>query len=277
MRQVVAGVFVSLDHRVLELGGLVDKADELVGEAHDQVFLYRGRDRRGERFFGERGIGQLADKGGDSRGDVLARHVDHGERFDVDLLAVGLQLDLAAGAVLGFGDDVVLDKEIDVLLIHEVRVGFGNGFEVEQAASLGFLHPFVGVVVAVEDDRLVFDKSLADQPLDSGIHVLRVLERLIELTQFLGDHGVEHVVRAADIQRGTESAELEFVAGEGERRGTVAVGGVLLEVGEHVDAGLHTFLAVADVFLAVDDGLHQLAEVVAEIHGDDRRRRFVRA
>ena len=57
----------------------------------------------------------------------------------------------------------------------------------------------------------------------------------------------------------------------------VAVGGVLLEVGEHLNACFHSLLAVAHIVLAVDDSLYHLAEVISEVNGHDCGRRLVSA
>ena len=73
------------------------------------------------------------------------------------------------------------------------------------------------------------------------------------------------------------SAELKLVAREGKRRCAVAVGGVLLEVGEHLNAGLHLLLAVAHIVLPVDNRLYHLAEVVTEINRHDCGRSLIGA
>ena len=92
----------------------------------------------------------------------------------------------------------------------------GEGLEVEQSASFGFVNPVVGVVVAVEDNVLVFCKCLFNQRLDCLGKILGVLELVIELTELLGYHGVEHIVGAGDIERRSERAELKLVARERE-------------------------------------------------------------
>ena len=55
------------------------------------------------------------------------------------------------------------------------------GFEVGQAAFLGFLDPGVVVAVAVEDDTLVSFDGVADQVVDIVLKVLGVLQNIREL------------------------------------------------------------------------------------------------
>ena len=57
-----------------------------------------------------------------------------------------------------------------------------------------------------------------------------------ELLQALGDGGVQDRVRVGQVLGGAGHTELKLVAGEGERRGTVAVRGVLAELGQDINA-----------------------------------------
>ena len=96
-------------------------------------------------------------------------------------------------------------------------------------------------------------EGFLDERLECRLKILGILESLVELTELLGDHSVEHVVGAGNVQRGTKSAELKLVARESERRCAVTVGIILLEVSQHVNSGVHTLLAVALVVVAVDN------------------------
>ena len=85
--------------------------------------------------------------------------------------------------------------------------------------------------------------SVADDVGDRGVEVLAGGEKRLELIrdffELVGDDGVERDVRTRDGVRRAEASELELVAGEGERRGAVAVGGVLRKLRKNVDADLH--------------------------------------
>jgi len=61
----------------------------------------------------------------------------------------------------------------------------------------------------------------------------------------------------------TGHAELELVAREGEGARAVAVGVVLREERQRLNAQVDLGLPVADVFLAFDDGLNDRAELIA--------------
>ena len=147
--------YARVHNRILQLRGLFDKANELVGKAHNQILFHGSWNRRRKRFLRESGIGELSYKSGNGGSDFLLRHVNHGQRLNVYLLAVGFKLNLVTRAVLCLGHNLVLDKEVDVLSVEEVRERVRQGFEVVKAALLSLLYPLVGVVVAVEDNALM--------------------------------------------------------------------------------------------------------------------------
>ena len=109
--------------------------------------------------------------------------------------------------------------------------------------------------------------------LDLGVH------RLVELGQFVGDGRIEHDHRFGAVVRGAHGPELETVAGEGEGRGTVAVGVVHQEGGDVRDAAhLEDVLGVeADrgVALAVLQLVQHGRYLRAEEGGDNGRGRLV--
>src|SRR5699024_10582695 len=71
--------------------------------------------------------------------------------------------------------------------------------------------------------------------------------------------------------------ELELVAGKGEGGGAVAVGGVHVQVGQHVDAGLQLLFRRAGVVPALLNGGEDGLQLLSHEHGDDGGGRFVGA
>ena len=194
-------------------------------------------------------------------------------------LAVGIHRDLIAGRQLFAGIDPVLFDKIQVLLADVRRERVSTGAQVLKASALGFDDPFIGIVVAVEDDAGVLLERLADEGADVLFEfVLRNgFQDVREAFQLFGEDGVQHGVRACQRGRGAHHTEFELVAREGKGRCTVAVRIVLLEFRDELDAGLH--FGGLDGFhgLARLDGILQSQEVVPEIDGDDGGRRLVRA
>ena len=143
---------------------------------------------------------------------------------------------------LALGEDAVLAEQRDRLGRDQVGEAVDRVLAVGQAALLGLLVPGLGVVVAVEDDLLALGDELGQQRLDLGVEVLAggdgLLERRGDLVEALGDDRVEHHVGAGDRLARSDGAELELVAGEGERAGPVAVAGVAGQGGQDRDADL---------------------------------------
>ena len=194
-------------------------------------------------------------------------------------LAVGVHRDLVAGRQLFAGVDLVLFDEGQVLLADVSREGVRTGAQVLEASALRFDDPFVGIVVAVEDDAGVLFERLADEGTDVAFEVVlrNGFQDVCKAFQFLGEDGVQHGVRARQRGRGAHHTEFELVAREGKGRCTVAVRIVLLEFRDELDAGLH--LGGLDGFHGLTrlDGVFQSQEVVPEVDGDDGGRRLVRA
>ena len=110
--------------------------------------------------------------------------------------------------------------------------------QVRQAALLGFLVPFLGVVVAVEDDLLALLDDARQQLLD------RLVERPCRpwsaasscVAMKSSDSATivfSTVFGPAIEMRAADGAELELVAGERERAGAVAVAGVARQLRQH--------------------------------------------
>ena len=262
---------------------LVDADLALVGQA---AYLVEGalrllRGRAGRLHAGD-ALGQLPLEAIGRREDEAVAHQHHELCFDVDRFVVLLDRHVVACVPLPFGQDAVLLERLDHVGLHRLAVGLDRGAVVEQPALGRFLLPFVGVAVAVEDDLLVLLEQLHQQLLDGGLELLAVLQPLFELggavVERLGDGDVEGDARQRDALVRRDRAELELVAGEGERAGAVAVAGIARQLRQHADADIEDAAALGRLGAAgLFDLLEDVGELVAEEDRDDRRRRFVGA
>ena len=184
-------------------------------ELCEKFGVRRGVDARGgEGFHRPRNLLFI---GGDGGQNVLGRHIDHGVRFDRDEFAVILDLDFLARSDFLGGVHAVFLEEGDVLGGVEVGEAVHSGGQVVQPAFLGFLHPLVGVVVAVEDDSAVFLHHAADDVLYARLLVVGFFQFVGEIGELVGDYGVEHGVGAGNGERRAQHPELELVARESQR------------------------------------------------------------
>ena len=97
------------------------------------------------------------------------------------------------------------------------------------------------------------------------------LQLVSELAELLSDCGVQHNCCACDVDRRAQRTELELVAGEGERRGTVAVGGVLAELGQDINAQVHLHLDGAGIGGIGADGINNGLQLLTDEDGNDGR------
>ena len=100
---------------------------------------------------------------------------------------------------------------------------------IRQAAALGFHWPLVGVAVAVKDDALVLAQVILNVGNGSRLEFIArlALHGVGKLLQALCHGRVQNGVRVGEVHRGARHAELELVAGEGERARAVTVSVVL--------------------------------------------------
>ena len=140
-----------------------------------------------------------------------------------------------------------------------------------------FLPPGGGVVVAVENDALVVGDGIHHDLLHGGADIYGGFELIGELAQHVGHNGVDDHVGFGDGLRRAGTAELKFISCESEGRRAVAVGGVLGDARQGVDADVHFQLFPGGVGVVVLDGVQHGFQLVTQEHGDDGGRRFVAA
>lgn len=131
-------------------------------------------------------LGQLAQIAADGGHDIAPRHLKHGQRLNVEDLAVVFEVDLIARLHLSAGIDMVLGKERHVLVGKVIRQRFGRRAQVQQTAALRLCDPRLVITVALEEDALVLDEHAADERLQIGLKVRAALERISKLLKALG-------------------------------------------------------------------------------------------
>ncbi len=109
--------------------------------------------------------------------------------------------------------------------------------------------------------------------MDGHVEIIRFFQYVTGFFERLRDDGVQHDVRRRDGIPGSHHTELEFIAGEGKRRRTVPVRGVLRKIRE----GLHAGLQFAALYAVrgcprADQLLQHILQLLAQEDGDDRRR-----
>ena len=207
-------------------------------------------------FLAVDGACQLVFKCDARRSDLLAYHVAHGHSLDVQDLVVLLELGLHTGMDLRSGVDIVLCEQVEVLLVNVVRECIGGALEVEQAALLRLGDPGLVVAVAVEDDALVrLDLALDECVYSSGSKSSAPSSSSANWRSSSATAVFSMMFAQAMLTEEPSDTELELVAGEGERRSTVAVGGVLRDRRQNSRAEVHLGLVNVGVVRAGLDGV----------------------
>ena len=186
-------------------------------------------------------------------------------------------MNFVAGENFFLAVNALARQQLNVLGQDVGRQRLGGVVQVGKAALFSLLDPGLFIAVAVEDDAAVGGERVADQLVERGGEVRRVLELRVEFVELFGHDGVEDRDRARDGLRGAGHAELKLIAGEGDGRGSVAVGRILRDGGEHVHADAQGLVLGRGVVVFVDDGIDDALKLGAEEDGDDSRGRFLRA
>ncbi len=181
-------------------------AYRLVGETGKlfQQIFFKAR-AEAELFLLRGGFGQILFIGGGGRKNIFFDHVEHGERFNVDLLVVILKLNVVTGIDFRLGQDAVLFEQVDVFFLDVIRHGFHGAAQVQQTALFRFRNPLRRIVVAVEDNALMVVDGILDDLVERGLEILRLFQLVGKLLEFVGDDGVQHHVRAGEGSGGTDA------------------------------------------------------------------------
>lgn len=129
------------------------------------------------------------------------------------------------------------DEQLHVFRLQGHRHGIRGGGQVQKSPHLGGLpNPGFIIAVSVENNPLMLLDGILNQGVKALAEVLRPLQNVCVLAQRLSHGGIEHDVGAGNGIAGTQHPELKLVAGKGKGRGTVPVGGVPEEPGQHIRA-----------------------------------------
>jgi len=196
-------------------------------------------------------------------------HIDERRGLDADDLAVLLDMNFVAGENFFLAVNALARQQLNVLGQDVGRQRLGGVVQVGKAALFSLLDPGLFIAVAVEDDAAVGGERVADQLVERGGEVRRVLELRVEFVELFGHDGVEDRDRARDGLRGAGHAELKLVAGEGDGRGSVAVGRILRNGGKYIHADAQGLVLGRGVVVFTDDGVDDTLKLGAEEDGDD--------
>ena len=204
-------------------------------------------------------------------------HIQHGCCFDRNRGAVVLQQDFYTGFNLGFCEDVMLFEQLDVLGMSQIRQSLRSRFKVQQTAFGSFLNPCIGITVAVEDNAFMSFIGFFNQIIYCCFQIRSICQLISKFIQLFGNDGVQYDVGAGDGEHAAQHTEFKFIAGEGERRGSVSVGVILNQSRNGIVAYLDVAFRVAVVNLVCCNSFENCSQLSAKEHGYDSRRSFVSA
>ena len=184
-------------------------------------------------------------------------------------------MDLVPRHHFAAAEHAVPGQKVNVLLQNERGQRVGGGDEVCKAAARGFLEPASLISVAVKENPAVLAQRVANQGMERGLKVVGLFQNVRVFAERFCHDRVEDDVGAGNGLARAQHTELKLVARESQRRGTVAVGRVLRNRGQNVHADAKRALFAVGVVGLSDDGVDDVAQLVAQIDGNDGGRRFL--
>ena len=214
--------------------------------------------------------------------DVVHGQISEHTGFDLDFLGICFPFHFVAGLEFLLRHDADGLEHPDAFRFQVVVEDDGDTCLAVQTAAGSFGFPLVAVTVAVKVDGFADFDVPADDFKNSGDFRLALFNQFVhiflEFRQLLGKGGVQRNHGTGAVGFGTHGAELEAVAGKGERAGAVAVGIVYHQFRNLRDVQLHALLAAeADevVLGTLFNVLQHLAQLLAQEGRDDGGRRLV--
>ena len=230
-----------------------------------------------DRPLGLDGLGQIGGEA-DDRGQIqVVRHVHHRIHLDVQELRILLRLRGVASTDFLLAQDIVLLKEIDVLLLDDAGKCIWGGLQIRQASALCFLLPLLRIAVALKENPLVITEGVAHKAHRDIDEVLFFDSRHVvdEAIALLRHRSIQHYVGVREVLLAATHTELKLVASKGEGARTVAVSVVAQEVRERRDAQVHHLAGRGFRFFLLDQRFDDRVQRIAQIYRDDRRWRLV--
>ena len=233
-----------------------------IGQLAQKAF-FRLAGKAGKRLsFFEQGVGNLLLLP-ESRGeDVAFDHIDQSACLDLQRFAVVFDHDLIAGTHFLCGEDFMARKQLNVLGADKIGQHIHGGGKIQKPSPLRLFHPFAGIIVAVENDALVFFDGVLDQLLQRFVEILGIFQEIGELRERIGDDGIENNVGIRDGGGGAGHPEFKLIIGKGKGGGAVAVGGVPGEAGQRMNAAFHDHGVLRRINRSLFDGKENGVEIV---------------
>ena len=123
----------------------------------------------------------------------------------------------------------------------------------------------------------MIDDHALDELVQGRLEIVCLFQFVGELFEYFRHGGVEHGVGFRNGSGRAEHTELEFIARERKGGRTVSVRGVFGEFGQGMHAYAQQFLFFCAVRFVLFDSGKDIREFIAQKHGNNGGRRFVRA
>ena len=159
-------LFTSLFHRTGQIiqfnqpGQRLLRRTEKIRSFRNHLPLYTHIRFRAGGKHGGQGFCKLCHILDHGRNKLLACHINHRPRFDINNLGIGFVFDFGAGFQFGAGKYIKFLKKLYRLFRRQRRDGIYHGADIGKAPLFRFLYPCIRIAVAVKNNLPVIGKHL---------------------------------------------------------------------------------------------------------------------
>ena len=172
----------------------------------------------------------------DTGENILFRHINHCENFNVEIFAILFVLDFVVGSDFRLAVNSVFCIKFDILFVEHIGQAVGGCFEIKQSPVLCFFNPGIVIAVAVENDSLMLFYNTFYEGLYGGFKILCVFKFVRKLRKHFRNGGIEGGVGTCHGSGGAQHTKFKFISRKGKGGGSVPVRCVLCKTGENVNA-----------------------------------------
>ena len=208
--------------------------------------------------------------------NLFGSNVDHCLCFNINLFDICFIIDFRTGVEFQTAQYMMTFKKADGFICNQCRNCIHSVADVGQASAGSFLFPFFGITVAVKNNPFVSNICVTNQIVYGFVKVFCFFQLICKFLQSICNDGIEYKVGTGNRARRRRHTEFKFIPCKCQRRSSVSVCSISVQVRQCVYAYAHfTALQAAGCF-PMFNLVENILELIPKENGNDCRRRFCR-
>ena len=208
--------------------------------------------------------------------NLFGSNVDHSLCFNINLFDICFIIDFRTGMEFQTAQYMMTFKKTDGFICNQCRNRINGVADIRQTSAGSFLFPFFGITIAVKNNPFMGNICVTNQIVYCFVKVFCFFQLIRKFLQCIRYDGIEYKVRAGNRAGRRRHTEFEFIPCKRQRRSSVSVCGISVQVRQCVYTYAHfTTLQTAGCF-PMFNLVENILKLIPKENGNDGRRRFRR-